>query len=387
MQTRITRYVIVGLMAVTLMGVGLIKETQAQWAPAASPYYVGPSYVAWRPFGGLFVGLRNDLHNLLCHRCWCSPCRCVMPMYYDPCPTPCFDPCCDPCCNSCCDSCGTTFSGFVGDSCGCSTRFSYFSSTSQSGIPSPTGFGSVTPVDGVPAQRSVGTPAAQRPILPTTGRQTIRTPDNTFQQQPTDGPTKAPEQNFAPIQLEDIDSRLDNIGRSGRFNDAANIAPTTDFGGSSTTSGAGTTGSYGDRPAETGVVPETAPTGGLPLPAGMSLPGANEPQNRGGGSSNNMMNLGSGAISITVPEHSKVFINGYETKMTGVNRRYVVNDLVPGQSYQYEIYIIADIAGQLVEETQLVTLSGGQQSMIAFSKGQQQFVGESNAYLAARPAR
>jgi hypothetical protein len=41
----------------------------------------------------------------------------------------------------------------------------------------------------------------------------------------------------------------------------------------------------------------------------------------------------------------------------------------------------------LVEETQNVTLSGGQQSMIAFGKGQRQFVGESNTYLAARPAR
>ena len=380
MQIRITRYVIVGLMAVTLMGVGLIKETQAQWASVVSPYHVnvGPSYVAWRPFGGLFVGLRNDLHNLLCHRCWCSPCCCVVPMYYDPCCAPC--PCFDPCCDSCFDSCCTTFSGFVGDSCNCSTRFGYFSSTSQSGIPSPTGFGSVTPVDGVPGQRPVGTPAAQRPTLPATGRQTIRTPDNTFQQQPTNEPTKAPEQNFTPIQPEDINSRLDGISRRGQFDDAANIPPTTNFGGMSSL--------YGDRLTDTGAAAETAaPVGEFPRPAGISQPNTNEPQNQGGGSTNNIMNLGSGAISVTVPEHSKVFINGYETKMTGVNRRYVVNDLEPGQSYQYEICIIADIAGQLVEETQFVTLSGGQQSMIAFGKGQQQFVGESNTYLAARPAR
>ena len=386
MQTRITRYVIVGLMAVSLMGVGLIKETQAQWASVASPYHVnvGPNYVAWRPFGGLFVGLHNGLHNLLCHRCWCSPCRCVVPMYYDPCPTPCFDPCCDPCCDSCFDSCGTTFGGFVGDSCGCSTRFGYFSSTSQSGIPSPTGFGTVTPVDGVPGQRS---PAAQRPALPATGRQTIRTPDNTFQQ-PVNEPTKAPAQDVAPIQPEDINSRLDGIGRRGQFNDAANVPPTTDFDGAPTTSGTGTTSWYGNSPAGTGAAAETAaPAGEFPRPAGITQPGANEPQNQGGGSTNNMMNLGSGVISVTVPEHSKVFINGYETKITGVNRRYVVNDLEPGQSYQYEICIIADIAGQLVEETQNVTLSGGQQSMIAFGKGQRQFVGESNAYLAARPAR
>ena len=367
MQTRIIRYVIVGLMAVTLTGVGLIKETQAQWAPVASPYHVnvGPHYVAWRPLGGLLVGLHHGVRHLLCPRCWFSPCRCMTPMYYNPYPAPYFEPCC----NSCFDSCCTTFGGFVDDSCACSTRFSYFDTpVSQSGIPSPTGFGSVTPVNAVPGQRPVGTPAAQRPALPAT----IRTPVHTFQQ-PVDGPTKAPAQGFAP----------------SNTSDAANIPPTTDFDSFSATSGTGTNW-YGDRPAETGVAPETAPVvlpgGGLPLPAGLPQPDANESQNQGG-SSNNMMNLGSGVISVKVPEHSKVFINGYETKMTGVNRRYVVNDLEPGLSYDYEIHIIADISGQLVEETQNVTLSGGQQSMVAFGRGQQRFVDESNAYLAARPAR
>ena len=96
---------------------------------------------------------------------------------------------------------------------------------------------------------------------------------------------------------------------------------------------------------------------------------------------NMMMNLSSGTISVTVPENAKVYINGYETKMTGVNRRYVVNDLEPGKLYDYEVRVVAQVNGQTLDETQRVTLASGQQGLLAFDQPQSQ---SGKNYIAAR---
>jgi uncharacterized protein (TIGR03000 family) len=102
----------------------------------------------------------------------------------------------------------------------------------------------------------------------------------------------------------------------------------------------------------------------------------------GDGSSTHLrLDLGSGTISVTVPENAKVYINGYETKMAGTNRRYVVSDLEPGMFYDYDVRIVVQINGRAVEETQRVTLTGGQQGLVAFGKPQPQ---SGNAYIAAR---
>ena len=97
------------------------------------------------------------------------------------------------------------------------------------------------------------------------------------------------------------------------------------------------------------------------------------------------MDLGTGTISATVPESAKVFINGYETKMPGVNRKYVVNDLEPGRMYDYEVRIVVEVNGRTFEETQYVTLTGGRQGMVAFGKPQPQSDGM--RYIAARPVQ
>jgi uncharacterized protein (TIGR03000 family) len=127
----------------------------------------------------------------------------------------------------------------------------------------------------------------------------------------------------------------------------------------------------------------TAPDRSLPLPQGTGT--GTQP---GGSSTNNLMlDLGSGTISVTVPENAKVYINGYETKIAGVNRRYVVSDLEPGKFYDYDVRIVAQVNGRTVEETQRVTLTGGQQGIVAFGKPQPQFGNGNNAYLAARPVQ
>jgi len=81
----------------------------------------------------------------------------------------------------------------------------------------------------------------------------------------------------------------------------------------------------------------------------------------------NSTNLGSGTISITVPAHAKVYINGYETKQTGTNRTFVSNGLIPGQDYQYEVRVVANINGRVVEETKYMLLTADEHSLLAFS--------------------
>jgi uncharacterized protein (TIGR03000 family) len=138
-------------------------------------------------------------------------------------------------------------------------------------------------------------------------------------------------------------------------------------------------------PSSQDIQPETGPIPVFPPPAGpgtQETPGTTGPLGTGS-STNNMMNLGTGTISVIVPENAKVYINGYETKMPGVNRRYVVNDLEPGKMYDYQVRIVAQVNGQEVKETQTVTLSSGQQGVLAFGKPQPQ--SDNTRYVAAKP--
>ena len=399
MQSQLKRFCAVSLIAVTLAGAVLVGESSAQWGRFAQPYYVNydanfypAGYLAWRPFGGLFAGI----HGMLCHRCWHSPCCCVTPMICDPCYDPC-DPCGDFCCNSC---------GFAAGSCGCTDQFGYgYYDQPRSlsvGTPSLTGFGSVSPSEGVPGQRPVGTPSSQRPAYPSTLR-TQQTPfpdtsPRTFTpsiDQPTLAPTQPSDGTALDPAIDPVESRLNEIPRrdpyvQGSFSgnlggnqpfrsSDADTPPTTggidrgwiDNNNSTTNDG------FQSAPDST-----TTPGGGqLPMPQGMGT--ETQP---GGSSTNNLkLDLGSGAISVTVPESAKVYINGYETRMTGINRRYVVNDLEPGMQYDYEVRIVTQVNGRTVEETQLVTLSSGQQGMVAFGKPQSG--NGNNAYLAARPVQ
>ena len=423
MQSKIIQYFVVGLLAVTFAGAGLVTNTQAQWVPTGSPYraavyplgQVYPAYVVWRPFGGLFAGLHAGLHGLLCPQCHLSPCCCVDPCFvpltcapcWTPCLAPCFTSCCDPCCDSCCTTCG------VAD-CGCTPGFAFYEQpiSKTIGVLSATGFGSVTPAGGIPGQRPVGVPTVQSqeitsgPKPPPTGtlRSTISSgssrPTNDTFSNPTNGPTVAPPQNGAATMTseENIESRLQEIRR----NREAAFANTPQ--GGTINSGAAdippTTGSTGfdsfPNPASTndGIrtnTPETAPAqpgGAYTTPGGELQYPVGAPGTDGGSTQNRMIDLGTGLISVTVPEHSKVYINGYETKMLGVNRNFVVNDLEPGMRYDYNIRIVAQINGQTVEESHRVTLSSGQQDALVFGRPRPQFDDNSSrSYVAARPVQ
>ena len=382
MQSQLGKYFAVGLLAITLTGVALVGESSAQWGRFATPYYVNynanfypayPAYGVWRPFGGLFAGIHNGLHGLLCPGCWHSPCCCVTPMICDPCFNPCFDACCDPCGDPCC--------GFVGGF-GYSGYYERPASLSM-GVQSPTGFGSITPSEGVPGQRPVGVPTTQRSNLPT-GRTLSTSPSTYMQGAPNYNngqPNLAPPRNNGTFDPKSkIESELDGITRPDR-----SITDIDRYG----TDSADTVPSTGTEPdwynqdsSNDGSQPGTgtsSPDGMIPPPSGTQPQGTTQPGNP---TNVNMMNLGTGTISVTVPDNAKVYINGYETKMPGVNRKYVVNDLAPGKMYDYEVRIVAQVNGRTVEETQFVTLTYGQHGVLAFGKPQPQSDGM--RYIAAR---
>ena len=75
---------------------------------------------------------------------------------------------------------------------------------------------------------------------------------------------------------------------------------------------------------------------------------------------------GSGVINMIVPSDSVVYINGYQTKLSGTERNFVANNLVEGQVYAFEIRVVAERNGQMVEETQTTNLVAGANSSLAF---------------------
>ena len=79
------------------------------------------------------------------------------------------------------------------------------------------------------------------------------------------------------------------------------------------------------------------------------------------------MRENSGLLTIWVPDGAKVFVNGYETKSTGSQRRYVSHGLNPGFSYKFEVRAQVLRDGELLEETRVVHLAAGAREGVAFS--------------------
>ncbi|MDO4586258.1 MAG: TIGR03000 domain-containing protein [Planctomycetia bacterium] len=74
-----------------------------------------------------------------------------------------------------------------------------------------------------------------------------------------------------------------------------------------------------------------------------------------------------GVLRMTVPADSIVYINGYQTKLTGTERNFTANDLIAGQTYHFEIRVVAVRNGQTLEEVKTASLIAGSTSSIAFS--------------------
>ena len=73
-----------------------------------------------------------------------------------------------------------------------------------------------------------------------------------------------------------------------------------------------------------------------------------------------------GVLSILVPRDAKVTINGLLTKTSGNMRRYICDDLRPGNTYDYEVKAEIVRDGKVVTEVQMVSLTAGERGRVAF---------------------
>jgi uncharacterized protein (TIGR03000 family) len=74
----------------------------------------------------------------------------------------------------------------------------------------------------------------------------------------------------------------------------------------------------------------------------------------------------SGVLTVWVPNDAKVTINGLLTKSTGSKRQFVSYGLLPGYSYRYVVKAEVVFNGKVYEESNTVSLSGGERGGVAF---------------------
>ena len=85
---------------------------------------------------------------------------------------------------------------------------------------------------------------------------------------------------------------------------------------------------------------------------------------------------------LTVPSDAAVFVNGSATTATGALRHYVSRGLEAGKQYEFQVRIVVDRNGSLVEDTKLVSLSAGDRAAISFNSNR----GETTADVESNPA-
>ena len=78
-------------------------------------------------------------------------------------------------------------------------------------------------------------------------------------------------------------------------------------------------------------------------------------------------NLGAGVLNMLVPEDAIVYVNGYRTKQTGAVRSFAAKSLEFGETYSFEIRVVAVRNGQVFEDVQHATLTAGQETALAFN--------------------
>ncbi len=77
--------------------------------------------------------------------------------------------------------------------------------------------------------------------------------------------------------------------------------------------------------------------------------------------------LGAGVLNMLVPEDAVVYVNGYRTKQTGAVRSFAAKSLEYGETYSFEIRVVAVRDGQVFEDVQRATLTAGQETALAFN--------------------
>ena len=75
---------------------------------------------------------------------------------------------------------------------------------------------------------------------------------------------------------------------------------------------------------------------------------------------------GSGVIRMIVPEQSVVYVNGYRTKQKGAFRSFAARELEIGQTYTFEVRVVALVDGEVREEVKTTTLVANASASLAF---------------------
>ncbi len=104
-------------------------------------------------------------------------------------------------------------------------------------------------------------------------------------------------------------------------------------------------------------IPQTAPSTQLSAPTGVETvptPPADPA-------------VGAGVLNMLVPEDAVVYVNGYRTKQTGAVRSFAAKSLEFGETYSFEIRVVAVRDGQVFEDVQHATLTAGQETALAFN--------------------
>lgn len=76
---------------------------------------------------------------------------------------------------------------------------------------------------------------------------------------------------------------------------------------------------------------------------------------------------GAGVIRMLVPEDAVVYVNGYRTKQKGAVRTFAAKKLQVGETYAFEIRVVAVRGGQTYEDVQTTTLTAGDSTALAFN--------------------
>lgn len=79
----------------------------------------------------------------------------------------------------------------------------------------------------------------------------------------------------------------------------------------------------------------------------------------------------SGVLQMNVPENSVVYINGYRTKLSGTERNFTAKNLIPGETYEFEIKVVSVEDGQLREQIKTTALTPGSTAVLAFDFSEQ----------------
>ncbi len=75
----------------------------------------------------------------------------------------------------------------------------------------------------------------------------------------------------------------------------------------------------------------------------------------------------SGTILVTLPADAKLSIDGYVSQQTSAQRRLITPAIQPGQEFTYTLVAETTQNGQVVSQTQQVTVRAGQQMPVNFN--------------------